>query len=254
MGKWLEIVGTLSGILGFIVAILGLLRDTFDFQLKWSKPKGFFRKILVSRQFLFASVAILLVIAVLSLSARAQDLENTINNVASIESVFSSVSAYTSDDVSKTVTNGLSAQLVLANDKPGNFNYQLFYNLPDDNNKHYANVAFFFRNSQDFSQYDYIKIVISLTDDNSRCIFDILDIDSNNIGFIEINGKGEYQSNITLTKEENTQTIVIPISDYFPEIKSRTVRYVRFFVSTDMQKGSNSFTIRDISFISNKPQ
>lgn len=74
MSEWLQFWGSVAGILGLAVALLSLLRDTFNFQLKWSTSSNYVKRFIVSRRFQFGLIAILLGFSFWSLFSRIQNL------------------------------------------------------------------------------------------------------------------------------------------------------------------------------------
>ena len=80
MSEQLQFWSSIAGLLGLFIAILSLLRDTFNFQLQWSDSSSFLKRTIVDRRVWFLTAVILWGFSLWSPYSKVKVLESAIAN------------------------------------------------------------------------------------------------------------------------------------------------------------------------------
>lgn len=139
--------------------------------------------------------------------------------------------------------------LAVINDELGNKKYRLKYSLPlTSTQTSWGGLSFTFIESQDLSEYNFVKLDIELDSPEIVCSFDIRDIsDGTNSVLIGLNRT--YGSDIDLNEKGSNQIITIPINLYYNGIDKKAIKDLGCGVSTEITQGKHEFTINNIEFI-----
>jgi hypothetical protein len=118
--------------------------------------------------------------------------------------------------------------------------YSLNYDLPQEGDA-YSGVALWFAEPLDLSEYNFIELTISFSDDQSRCRFFIKD------GF-----KGEdfvlLGDGSIISAKTQPQVIKLGLSDYFPAVARKAIREIDLDANNYVTQGNHSFKVSKIQF------
>ncbi len=124
--------------------------------------------------------------------------------------------------------------------------YTIEFSLPVQRDG-WTGIEFWFTESQNLTEYDYIELELAVGEPETRCAFYMKDITTGtNPGpFVDLGGA--VASDIKANPKGNNWTYRIPLRTYFKEIDLRIVNAVG--CNAWQFEGKHTFTLSDIKFV-----
>jgi hypothetical protein len=126
----------------------------------------------------------------------------------------------------------------------GKASYLFDYDLPTDGRAGYAGLDFRFQQTQDLSQYEFIKIVLDYPDDGAQCELFLKDVAWKAVFFLL--GKTTPPGG-SLTIKGTEYSYEIPLST-FKDADLKAIYEVGFSVDADITRGAHRITVKQITF------
>ncbi|HEU4326310.1 MAG TPA: hypothetical protein VFS21_24430 [Roseiflexaceae bacterium] len=286
--EWsVEQLGSIAGILGFVVSLLALLRDAFDVKVNWSNSRNLIKRLAVNRYLHITTIIALFCFFFGTLFIRIQELVSEINTKKSELLYATSTIAYLKETITSNETSPLtetktlivtptpdssylSIEDIIESINPYSFtqsrtitptvklsvvrslDFQLDYRfdfLTPEVEDAVTGLAIQLREPIDISEYTHIELTIEFEKGDTEFSLVINDI-AQGSSYILFGDSKPFGNGIISTMNGKRQHIRIPLKENFEKTNKKFVNSLFLVTGSNLSPvGENNIVIRDIRIV-----
>jgi len=231
--SWLDVVA----ILGVLIALLALLRDVFEFTLKWNTSTSIFKRFIASRGVRLIVIATILLGFLWLTYTRLQRLD-TLDNYYRPAFLFNQYGPFQS-------RNELAPRVTRLDIAPNHVPFVFEYNLPPNEASLFSGFVLESDKPENVKEYRYLRVIFAFNDPDGKCAVFLRDFNGV-VRYFRLDGQMN-NNEVRPVTVGNISTILIPLSK-FPDVDPGNIKQVGFQANTDYGGGQHTVIIEDVSF------